>query len=547
MKKNITRNLIIFACFYIANLTTVFAQTTVTVDEGLNTLSDALTANPGATLVLARGGSYVLDHTTSITAATQIECADTPANLPPAVISIYGDFGTINNGNDLLQTSANVTFKNIGFIGWTYDGLQQCGTMVKITSPNVSLVFDGCVVQGAFKVVETNGNNGLSLLFKNCTLFNLSCHSNFDNLGGFFTMWGNDAAFKVVNCTFFECGRIMNCGGLSQISSEIMDHNTYVNIYGDLYYPSMSKTFIASNNIYYNSNMRGYVGPRTASGYVGDFNGDFAGDSLEGDAAILETNEISRNIQVKSNLRYYDQRVIDNQLSAQMATLQPLLNDSVRRTFANHSDWVLKDNILFEEGNKVDPQFQMGALPAEAYTNAFLETVQRRLPPEQQTAGYPFSIVWYPINPTTTVNYTPGEFIWPLPFNLKPTNASLPLGSDGFPLGDLNWYGKAEVQQWESTNTGVQSILQNNEFELKASPNPFNNSISISYSVPTNARVTLKLYNVIGKEMMSVLNQVESQGNHQVSIDASNIQSGVYFCKIQIGNSVAVQKIMKSN
>ena len=75
-------------------------------------------------------------------------------------------------------------------------------------------------------------------------------------------------------------------------------------------------------------------------------------------------------------------------------------------------------------------------------------------------------------------------------------------------------------------------------------PNPFNPSTTINFSIPQNAHVTLKIFNVLGKEVGTLLDQEVPSGNHEVQFDATGIPSGVYFYTLTAGNFVESKKMM---
>jgi len=85
-------------------------------------------------------------------------------------------------------------------------------------------------------------------------------------------------------------------------------------------------------------------------------------------------------------------------------------------------------------------------------------------------------------------------------------------------------------------------------FSLKQNyPNPFNPFTVIRYSLIANSRVTLKIYNVVGQEVATVLNSTMlDKGEHEIQFDASNLSSGVYFYRISINNgeNSAMKKMM---
>ncbi|MEN8193117.1 MAG: T9SS type A sorting domain-containing protein [Bacteroidota bacterium] len=75
-------------------------------------------------------------------------------------------------------------------------------------------------------------------------------------------------------------------------------------------------------------------------------------------------------------------------------------------------------------------------------------------------------------------------------------------------------------------------------------PNPFNPSTKIQYSLPTNEFVSLKVYDIIGREVATLVNQQQSSGVYDVEFNASHLTSGVYFYKIEAGSFAQVKKMM---
>lgn len=77
-------------------------------------------------------------------------------------------------------------------------------------------------------------------------------------------------------------------------------------------------------------------------------------------------------------------------------------------------------------------------------------------------------------------------------------------------------------------------------------PNPFNPTTSIKFTLPTNhiGVVTLKVYDISGKEVATLLNQSMNAGDHSVTFDASRLSSGAYFYKITAGAYTDVKKMM---
>ena len=75
-------------------------------------------------------------------------------------------------------------------------------------------------------------------------------------------------------------------------------------------------------------------------------------------------------------------------------------------------------------------------------------------------------------------------------------------------------------------------------------PNPFNPSTMISYSLPNNTFVTLKVFDVLGNEVATLVNEEKSAGNFEVEFNASGLSSGIYFYRIQTESFVDTKKLI---
>ncbi len=75
-------------------------------------------------------------------------------------------------------------------------------------------------------------------------------------------------------------------------------------------------------------------------------------------------------------------------------------------------------------------------------------------------------------------------------------------------------------------------------------PNPFNPSTSIKYSIPSASQVTLKVYDVLGNEVATLVNEEKNAGSYDIQFNASELSSGIYFYTINAGNFSATKKLM---
>ncbi|HZW40648.1 MAG TPA: T9SS type A sorting domain-containing protein [Ignavibacteriaceae bacterium] len=94
-----------------------------------------------------------------------------------------------------------------------------------------------------------------------------------------------------------------------------------------------------------------------------------------------------------------------------------------------------------------------------------------------------------------------------------------------------------------ATNQEENNILY--YFSLEQNyPNPFNPSTKINYTLPKQGLVTIKVYDVLGKEIMQLVNEEKPSGEYEVEFDGSSLSSGIYYYKIQAGEFVQTKKMV---
>ena len=83
------------------------------------------------------------------------------------------------------------------------------------------------------------------------------------------------------------------------------------------------------------------------------------------------------------------------------------------------------------------------------------------------------------------------------------------------------------------------------KFELNQNyPNPFNPTTAIKYSIPVSGEVTLKIFNSLGEEVATIVNEFRSAGNYEIIFNATDISSGVYYYQLKAGNLVKTKKML---
>ena len=150
---------------------------------------------------------------------------------------------------------------------------------------------------------------------------------------------------------------------------------------------------------------------------------------------------------------------------------------------------------------------------------------------------------------------------WPIPENLAYSDADLLAGgTNGFPVGDLNWF-PAQKTSWNAQKNAEYSklayMLNNGTLGVKQGgnavpevytldqnyPNPFNPSTTISFSLPHESKVSLKVFNMLGQEVATLVNGNQTAGPHEVVFNAAGLSSGVYFYKLVSGDFTQVKKM----
>jgi hypothetical protein len=94
-------------------------------------------------------------------------------------------------------------------------------------------------------------------------------------------------------------------------------------------------------------------------------------------------------------------------------------------------------------------------------------------------------------------------------------------------------------------------FVQSNPFEVplfyalsQNYPNPFNPTTTISYQLPVNSNVTLKIFDMLGREIATLVNERQQAGQKVVQWDASTFSSGIYFCRLTAGNCIETKKML---
>ncbi|MGB5848244.1 MAG: YCF48-related protein, partial [Ignavibacteriaceae bacterium] len=126
-----------------------------------------------------------------------------------------------------------------------------------------------------------------------------------------------------------------------------------------------------------------------------------------------------------------------------------------------------------------------------------------------------------------------------------------PLTSVSFTDSDNGWAVGGRATILHTTNGGVTFVEDQEidkiptEYNLSNNfPNPFNPSTKIKYSVPQSSKVVIKVFDILGNEIETLVNEEKDVGTYEITWYAEQLSSGVYFYKLQAGNFVETKKMV---
>jgi len=113
------------------------------------------------------------------------------------------------------------------------------------------------------------------------------------------------------------------------------------------------------------------------------------------------------------------------------------------------------------------------------------------------------------------------------------TNAATPITATAdFPITSITGIAR------DSADQPIQFSLGQNY------PNPFNPTTVIYYAILQPGIVSLKVFNILGQEMLTLVNTYQTAGNYQVTFGARSLASGVYFYQLQSNSAIQLRKMI---
>ena len=472
------------------------------------------------------------------------------SSRPPLICGVYAT-GVSNNAQ--IKVSHNLTVRNCNIIELYPNGILGYSFITPI-SDSLKITFDNCLVEHLdkdFIFIQPDKTN-YNITLRNCYFVNMNrfpCRRS----GGVLDFFSDMDTLLVENCT-----HINGQGSMYRLRHGyypkriIFNHNTFINSAGNTFMnPGYQNNVSFTNNIFINCNLQCFA-PILSTMDVGETD---AGNLPTGlvniypDSADV-ANNTPRKFLCQDNLVYWD---------PSFANMDSILNANMVNGVTN---WQSQKIIM---NARTDSMFKhLGPYSSTLYSYLITDTWKNQLPAftdtkDLFTTQLPIlktfadstvdSMALVSLPTWRVINNGSNDFLksdWPIPVDLSYSDADLQTaGLGGFPIGDLNWFPTQKAawlvqrdQEYTAIADAMGDITTVQEpggnipanFKLDQNyPNPFNPTTIINYRIPNNNYVTLKVYDLLGNLVKTLVDDYQAQGEHSINFNAGNLASGVYF------------------
>jgi hypothetical protein len=307
---------------------------------------------------------------------------------------------------------------------------------------------------------------------------------------------------------------------------------------------------VIKNNIFFSVSSAAYP-----SGWYNNTPGSWGSavipiDSLRSLAAApYNFKEANRHITITNNAYFYPSQIVSKwtQLNtAGISGITPLrppdFINAQPGMLTNKTSWPY---ISVASNDSVDPGFTATLVQTAGTKMAtFVDTLWHNNQAGKGIRPYMYQLfdppTWVSVPSTWRTVKGSTYYGYPVPENLRYSNTTLQTkGSDGKALGDLNWFPE------QITGVAELPTTLPTKFELSQNyPNPFNPSTKISYTLVTKGMTRLSVFDILGREVAVLVNEVQNAGSHEITFTANTLSSGVYFCKLMNSGSMTTMKMV---
>ena len=510
--------------------------------------------NPNRIYRLQRGAIYVLNATLIANYPVHIVAAEAADenDRPPIIVS--GKFADGVNIRPMMEFTGDGTrhsFENIIFNGVDLDrefDLEWIRGLV-FSADDISASFDGCVFNcftgGATRFEGANA----SIYLRDCTWRN-GVNPTHMFIGQQVTLPALPVDTLIVtNSTYFNNNSFWLFQENGLIKHAVIEHNTIFTSLIDVMRLRFSSNASIRSNIFYGTHVYGDSEESQGAGWYEPDASSYSVISLyDVPTEILEEvnlTEADRTVVLTHNAYYSPQPMHDYWNATDGVSGPDWLNTRTQALFddeAGHPFFLERDNY------DADPDFTDGVMDDWVVGKVadFCTTYRATLTPGNPLSG----------NAGENRNYDAEQGVdiltgiqWPLPESMAYQDATLLVGGhDGLPVGDLNWDPASRalyVETSEITTSLSEPNTPTSELYLLGQnrPNPFSSLTMFNFNVPTHGATTLKLYDMTGREVATLVDEVLTAGAYEYEFDALDLASGTYFYQLKSGAFSSVKKM----
>ena len=502
---------------------------------------------------------YFMTAPVSVKGSVNILGRINPTTGHPPVIapSIAADNSSIGNffspqGNDTL------TLKGLYFMGTRTDTVSFTGRFVSPSGDNNVFIFDHCVLEnisgaGTPNLFDTWNRDHNSFYVTNCEFRN-NQDDNPQNPG---FAWVDPGTFpcdtaRFYNNTFFLTGGyVLGSSGYGCTFLDFQHNTIFFSGQGGAFDLYQMHHAVIRNNIFFSVSSAAYP-----ESWYNNVPGSWGSaviplDSLRSlTAAPYNMTEASRHVTITNNAYFWPQPIVSKWTELNTAGISgitplrpPDFINAQPGMLTNKTAWPY---INVANNDSVDPGFNATLVQTAGSRMAvFVDTLWHNNQAGKGIRPYVYSLYDPPTWDGVPSNWKATQG-YPVPENLAYSNTALQsAGSDGFALGDLNWF-PSQLAQWHPT-TGVKSTYNSvpEKFNLSQNyPNPFNPTTSIKVSLEHAGVMSLTISNLLGQLVKVVDEGYKAAGTYEYNVSMDQFASGVYFYSLQQGPNVITKKML---
>jgi len=526
-------------------------------------------------------GLYVLSSTITVPAGKKLTIIapdpGTTQQTAPPMICWTASSGVNQTFN--FDCFGDIYMKNVWILYATTNNVglgTQVGSALEIdqdTTDNLNIgVFQNVIFDYA---PISNGGGSVTVSAAHARLSFENCYFRNDN-DTHFRYYGRAVSFpygtsgwhidslSFVNTTFANIGYVYMQEGAEYADWVRFNHCTFLNTVMYTLESGWWWWLSVTNCVFVNPYMYGYLpGPDGTTPVGGALNIDSIGTTNF--SFSVPFTEAQRHI-VFANNSYFVEQWLRNYMAPQ-STSNPTGGNAYSDTagygnIPQPQPFMSAKTLSFFNNKATWPYISMAHV-YDSTNPGFL------VPPTNQDGIKRFLIRKWTDNSDTSWAFDPNSDInqiWPMNEQMRYSNATLKTaGMGGYPLGDLyrwwsnqptlytNWKAQsatenATILNW--LNNGITGVSPQSggvpvEFALSQNyPNPFNPSTDIAFSLPKATQTVLKVYNILGQEVATLVNGPMTPGSHTITFDASNLSSGVYIYRLQAGGLSIAKKMV---